>query len=399
MTPRAIVIVGTGHAGFRAAETLRREGWSGDLTLIGDEPQAPYDRTSVSKGLLFTEAAPASLGVVDADLRLGVRVTAIDRAARRLATSQGKISYEHLIIATGARPTSIAAIQALPGVHTLRRAGDALALRPYLRAGRSMLVIGGGLIGLEVAAGAARAGMAVIVLEAMPRLMSRVLPEPLAARLAASHAAAGVDIRTATRLASLVPSGGRLLASLDSGDNLLVDVVVVAIGVVPNTEIATAAGLVVANGIVVDAEFRTNDTAIAAIGDACTMHLPMFDTSLRCESQQLAEEQGRYVARRILGSQAPFTTVPWAWSDQYDMVVQVAGVPAAGSHVVQRDFDDEGLVTCHLTASGRLVGLTGYGRPRRIAQEIGAGRRLIARQANLVPDDLASPARPLRELV
>lgn len=399
MTPRSIVIVGTGHAGFCAAETLRREGWDGDLTLIGEEQQAPYDRTAVSKGLLFAAADPASLGTVDADVRLGERVLAINRAGRRLTTARGDIAFEHLIIATGARPRGLAAIEGLPGVHMLRRASDALGLRVQVKAGARMLVIGGGLIGLEVAAGAVRAGMAVTVIETMPRLMARVLPQPVAARLAAVHATAGVDIRTDTRLVSLARDGDGLMASLDGGEVLLVDVAVIAIGVVPNTELAEAAGLVVDDGIVVDAALRTSDSAIAAIGDVCRTQLTMFGTTFRCESQQLAEEQGRYVARRLLGSDAPFAAVPWAWSDQYDQVVQVAGMPAVGAQMMTRDFEDEGVVTCHLTAEGRLVGLTGFGKPQRIAQEIGAGRRLVARQAQLSADELASTARSLRAFV
>ncbi len=400
MVPGSIVIVGTGHAGLRAAEALRRRGWAGDLTLIGDEPRAPYDRTAVSKAMLFGGAAPVPLGDVAATLRQGSLVALIDRVTRQVTMSDGEtIGYDHLILATGARPRGLAAADGLPGVHMLRRAADAEALRTQLRPGARMLVVGGGLIGLEVAAGATRAGLDVTVIEMLPRLMSRVLPEAVAARLMAEHLDAGIDTRTGTALVALDRDGSALRVQLDTGDTLQVDLVVVAIGVVPNVELAAAAGLPVRDGICVDEGYHTIDPAISAVGDAARVDLPMFGTTLRCESQQLAEEQGRYAAGRILGDAAPFAAVPWAWSDQYDKVVQVAGVPAVASRIVLRDFDSEGLVACHLTDDGRLVAVTGFGTLQRIAQEVGAGRRLIARGARPPVEQFASTTTPLRALV
>jgi 3-phenylpropionate/trans-cinnamate dioxygenase ferredoxin reductase subunit len=399
MIPRSIVIVGTGHAGFRSAEALRRSGWDGGLTLVGDEPQAPYDRTAVSKAMLFGAAAPVSLGAVDAVIRQGTSVTSIDRAAQRVTTTDGEtLGYDHLILATGARPRGLAVAGDLPGVHLLRRASDAVALRSQLWPGARMLVVGGGLIGLEVASGATQAGLAVTVIEMLPRLMSRVLPEAVVARLVDEHRDAGIDIRTGTAMVALERDGARLRARLDTGDELSIDLVVVAIGVLPNVELAAAAGLLVADGICVDERFRTTDPAISAVGDAARVNLPMFGTSLRCESQQLAEEQGRYAARSILGDATAFAAVPWAWSDQYDKVVQVAGVPAVASRMVFRDFDSEGLIACHLADDGRLVAVTGFGQPQRIAQEVGAGRRLIARGARPPVEQFASTHTPLRAL-
>lgn len=399
MTPQSIVIVGTGHAGLRAAQTLRHQGWSGDLTLIGQEPLAPYDRTAVSKGMLFGRADPVWLDAVDADLRLGSLVTAVDRAARRVVTPTGDIGYDHLILATGAQPRRLALAAGLPHVYALRHARDAAALREEVRSGARMLVIGGGLIGLEVASGAVQAGVQVTVLEVLPRLMSRVLPEVVAARLCSEHRNAGVDVRTSTRLVSLELSGDQLLARLDSGDDLLVDVVVVAIGIVPDTDLAAAAGLRVGDGISVDDRLITSDLAISAVGDVASVTLSAMGPALRCESQQLAEEQGRYAARRILGEQQAFATVPWAWSDQYDKVVQIAGLPAMASQMVLRDFAGEGIVACHLSDDGHLVGASGFGLPQRIAQEVGAARRLIARCAQPSIEQLANPGAPLRALV
>ncbi len=398
MAPKSIVVVGSGHAGIRAAETLHREGWPGDVVLIGDETHRPYDRAAVSKGMLFADAEPICLTDADIDMRLGLRIAGIDRDGRRLHIADGtSIAYDHLILATGARPRLLGLGEAgLPGVHTLRRATDALALRPLLRRGARLVVIGGGLIGLEIAAGAKRAGLAVTVIETQPRLMTRVLPEPVSARLADEHRGAGVTIRTGESVAAIARSNECLAIQLGSGERLEADLVVVAIGVVPNIELAVDAGLPIANGLVVDAALLTVDPAISAIGDMANAMHPLFGTPIRFESQQIAEDHGRHVAHRLMGGEALFRGVPWSWSDQYDKVAQVAGVPALGTQLVQRHFDDEAIMCCHLDADGVLLGATAFGQPGRVAQEIGAARRLVARSARLDAAQLGNVGRPLR---
>ncbi|MCZ8105071.1 MAG: FAD-dependent oxidoreductase [Burkholderiales bacterium] len=399
MNAGRVVIVGAGHAGWRTAQTLRAGGWPGEITLIGEESGSPYDRTSVSKAILFQHAEPKPLGPTDFSYLPGQRVRHIDRAARQVIIGgTPPVGYDHLVLATGARPRHLGLGEcALRGVFSLRSATDAAALRRSLEPGARLVIVGGGLIGLEVAAGAVRAGLDVTVLEATPRIMARVLPEAISAALADEHSREGIRI-----LFNVAPvcisCDNDLAVTLSSGVKLVADIVLVAIGVTPNSELAVGAGLDVSNGVVVDATLATPDPTVSAIGDVAYAQHPLFGVPLRLESQQAAEEHGSYVARRLMGRGSDFRGVPWAWSDQYDKVVQIAGVPALASQVVLRDFEDEGLVACHLADDGRLLAATGFGNPKLIAQEIGSAKRLIARSISLEVGALSNPSRALRSL-
>lgn len=405
MSRQSVVVLGTGHAGVRAAESLRKAGWEGAITIIGEESGTPYQRPPVSKALLFAQdgGADLSLGVASfaelgIELLPGQQVEAIERESRRIVLIDGtRLAYDRLVLAPGSRPRRLELGGALPpNVFYLRSAGDARALRPQLRPGRRLVVVGGGLIGLEVAAGAASAGLDVTVLEAMPQLLSRVVPPPVAARVADMHQRHDVAIRTGVSIGGLVAETGGISVSLNDGLALHCDLVLVSAGAVPRTELAERAGLEVGNGILTDEGLLTSDPHIFGAGDACNFPHPLFGTRLRLESQQNAEDQGRYLGGRIMGNPAPFAAVPWFWSDQFENTLQIAGVPSLGSIGVVRPLPDGGACSFHLASTSQIVGAAAFGRPDLVSREIGVARRLIGKRASPAPEALANPAEDLR---
>jgi 3-phenylpropionate/trans-cinnamate dioxygenase ferredoxin reductase subunit len=403
MDALSVVIVGAGHAAARAAEGLRKGGWTGRIVVIGSEGVQPYERPPVSKSLLFSaDAAPRALwlsGAEGLDVEfVNGRALAIDRGERTVALRGGvQHRYTHLVLATGARPRQLARDSVtLERVFHLRTTDDAARLRPMLRRGAKLLVIGAGLIGLEVASGAAAAGLDVRVFEMAPRALGRAVPEAVAGDVLAAHAARGVDIRTGVAVSGVRDADDGVVVTCTDGSSDRFDLVLVAAGVTPRTELAAAAGLAVDNGVVTDATLATDDPHIFAVGDVANFPHALFGVRVRLESQQNADEQGRHVARRILGDATPFSAVPWFWSDQFDATLQVAGVPALGGTIVERPVEG-GRCSLHLDPTGRLVGAAAFGPAGAVGREIGAARRLIAQRA-VVPAEIAADARvDLRE--
>lgn len=336
-----IVIVGAGQAGVQTAESLRAGGYAGRITLLGDEPHGPYHRPPLSKAWLAGEMdgaqlvmrAPEMLARKQIELRTAVKVASIDRAAQQvLLADGGALPYSGLVLATGSTPRRLP----LPGgnaagVHALRSRedADAISARLALCAARQLpvLVIGGGFIGLEVAATARKKGLEVTVLEAAPRLLGRVLAPALSDWYAALHRGHGVKLVFDARIEALETAADGAVSGvrLTDGSLLPAGLVVVGIGVQANDGLAQAAGLECERGIVVDACCRTHDPAIVAAGDCTARRLP--DGSLiRLESVQNATEQGKSAAAALLGQPRPFTATPWFWSDQYDKKLQMAGL-------------------------------------------------------------------------
>ncbi|WP_306770204.1 NAD(P)/FAD-dependent oxidoreductase [Mycobacterium sp. KBS0706] len=399
-----MVIVGAGEAGARAATALREEGWDGPVTLVGGEVHPPYERPPLSKAALLAEAEPAATTVLDhdraaalgIDLILGTEVTAIDRAARAVALADGRtLPYSRLLLATGARPRRLT----LPGheqVLYLRRFDDALALRPLLRPGMRLAIIGGGFIGLELAAAAAARGCAVTLVEAQPRILMRGVPAEIAAVIADRHRAAGIDLRTGLGIDRIEP-GAVVLAD---GRRIAADAVIAGIGAVPETALAEAAGLPVDNGIAVDATLATADPAIFAAGDCAACAHPLYaGRRIRLEAWRNAQDQGALAARNMLGRGEAIAAVPWFWSDQYELTLQIAGLADEGRMTVARDLGDGAQLLFHLAADGRLVAASGVGPLGRIAREIRLAEMLIAQRAVPDPGALASPAVRLKTLL
>lgn len=398
-----VVVVGAGECGTHAAVALRERGFGGSITLIGREEVHAYERPPLSKASLAADDAelvhpwtPEQLEEAGISLRLGVEVTGIDRGARVVETADGPVPYDRLLLALGAHPRRLG----LEPVHYLRTHEDAAALRGLVAAGSRMLVIGGGFIGLEIAAAARERGMEVVVVESAERVLSRIVPAVIAERVVALHAEHGVAIRTGTTVASLdADEGGRTRATLSGGETLLVDSVVAGVGAEPSTEIASAAGLLVEDGIVVDEWLRTSDPRVWAAGDCATFPDARSGQRVRVESWRNAHDQAVTVAASMTGGEDAHAAVPWFWSDQYDQMLQTAGLPGTGEREVLREREDGSLMHFGLDAQGRLVDATSLGRGPVVAKDIRVAERLIA--AGVVPDPgaLADPGVALRSLL
>jgi NADPH-dependent 2,4-dienoyl-CoA reductase/sulfur reductase-like enzyme len=375
-----IVVVGASAAGLAAAETLRREGYTGTITLVGDEPHAPYDRPPLSKQVLAAEwepdrialRTPADLTAHDLDLRLGIAATALDLAAQEVWLSDGaQVSYDGLIIATGVRPRRLPG----EGAHVLRTLDDALTLRERLGPGRKLVVVGAGFLGAEAAAVARRLGAHVTLLEPAPVPMAHAIGAQVGQLLAQAHVDHGVDLRTGISVTEVTDEGVRL----GSGEEIEADEVLVAIGSLPNTEWLADSGLSVGDGVVCD-EYCEAAKNVYAAGDVARWYNPLFETSMRIEHRTNAAEQGMAAARNLLDSEArkAFSPVPYFWSDQYDMKIQAYGYLRGHDEVavVEGDLAERRFVAAYRTGD-RLTGALAVGMPpkaiRGWRQSVAAG--------------------------
>ncbi len=405
---RPMVIVGAGHVGGRAAQALREFGWGGEVLLIGSEVHLPYERPPLSKALLTGERDAASCALRPKEAYETDRIThivepavSIDGAAREVHLAGGQqIAYQALLLATGGhlRRLSIPGA-ALPGVLGLRTLDDAAALAPRLTPGAKSVVVGGGFIGLEVAAAARRRGCEVVVVEGADRLMGRAVPAAIGAEVLTLHRARGVEVRlqVAPREIALL-ADGRLGVALDDGSELIATTVVVGIGIEPATELARAAGLRVERGIVVNAELATSQPGILAAGDVAEFPSALSGQPIRQESWHNAETQGRTAARNMLGGHESHAALPWLWSDQYEHVVQVGGEPALGSASVIRSFGTS-RIHFHLDAEGSLVGVSGFGEIPAMAREFKLARMLVERRLRPRAADLCDTGVTLKSLL
>ncbi|WPC67189.1 FAD-dependent oxidoreductase [Rhodoferax ferrireducens] len=365
-----IVIIGAGQAGVQTAEALRAGGFAGAITLLGDEPHGPYHRPPLSKAWLAGDIgaeqlvmrAPEALARKNIALRTGVTVSAIDRAARQVKLADGSaLSYSGLVLATGSTPRRLP----LPGgdaqgVLALRSRMDASAIAERMamciEQQLPVVVIGGGFIGLEVAATARKKGLSVIVLEAAPRLLGRVLAPLLSDWYAQLHRSHGVNLVLGAQITALEADRQGTVSGVRMADGTLVPagLVVVGIGVSANEQLARDAGLACECGIVVDACGRTSDPVIMAAGDCTARRLP-DGSLLRLESVQNATEQGKSVAAALLGQERPFTATPWFWSDQYDKKLQMAGLSGGADQWAVRGDMDSGRFSVYHLRAGQLL--------------------------------------------
>ena len=337
------VIVGGGLAGAKAAETLRAEGFTGEVVLFGDEPEVPYERPPLSKGYLLGKAARDSAFVHPAewyaersiDLRLGVPVAAIERAAHTVIFEGGTQGYDKLLLATGAAPRRLDIPgEALEGVRYLRKLPDSDALREAFTGGRRVVIVGAGWIGLETAAAARIAGCQVTVIEPQPAPLYYAIGPELGAVFTALHEAHGVEFRFGETAAEFHGDAANRLGSVltSSGTVLPADVVIVAIGAGPNDGLARGAGLEISNGVVTDAALRTSDPDIYAAGDVACTYLPLLGSNVRVEHWSNALNGGPAAARSMLGQQVSYDRVPYFYTDQYDLGMECSGLPSPGSY-------------------------------------------------------------------
>ncbi|MDV9172677.1 FAD-dependent oxidoreductase [Streptomyces sp. W16] len=377
-----IVVVGASAAGLAAAETLRREGYTGTLTLVGEESHLPYDRPPLSKQVLAAEwepdrvalRTPADLAGLDLDLRLGVAATALDLAAQEVWLSDGaQVSYDGLIIATGVRPRRLPG----EGAHVLRTLDDALTLRERLGPGQRLVVVGAGFLGAEAAAVAWRLGAQVTLLEPASVPLAHAVGEQVGQVLAQAHMDHGVNLRTGVSVTEVTDEGVRL----GDGEEIEADEVLVAIGSLPNTAWLADSGLPVGDGVVCD-EYCEAARNVYAAGDVARWYNPLFGTSMRIEHRTNAAEQGMAAARNLLNSHArkAFAPVPYFWSDQYDMKIQAHGHLRGHDEaaVVDGDLDERRFVAAYRTGD-RLTGALAVGMPPKA---IRAWRQAIAAGAS-----------------
>jgi 3-phenylpropionate/trans-cinnamate dioxygenase ferredoxin reductase subunit len=405
-----MVIVGAGECGVRAAQALREEGFAGSVTLVGEEPHLPYERPPLSKDTLTDAASPLprtiraqeALAAADIECVTSTRAEAIDREARVVTLGDGRtLPYDRLLLATGAVPRRLPMGGAGgPRVACLRTYDDALAIRAHLDRGCRLAVLGGGFIGLELAASARKRGAAVTVIEAQPRILMRGVPAEIAAVVAERHLAEGVELLCGDGVAAIEPAADTVTITLASGRAVVADLLVVGIGAVPVTALAEAAGLAIDNGIAVDETLTTSDPDILAAGDCCSFPLPVYGgRRVRLESWRNAQDQGSLAARNMLGAGEPITAVPWFWSDQYDLTLQVAGLAEGAPTTVRRDLETGGFVLFHLDPSGRLLAASGIGPGGSVARDVRVAEMMIARRAVPDPQKLAAVHIRLKSLL
>ena len=406
-----ILIVGAGQAGAELAFALRQTGSTARIVIVGDEPFAPYQRPPLSKSYLAGKVDLAALYVkpkeaydtANIELRTAVRAEHVDRSAKVVRLSDGStILYDKLVFATGGRPRPLQAkglddAARLGNLHYLRTVGDVDRIHRQFQPGFRMVLIGGGYVGLEVAAAAREHGMHVTVLEAMPRVLARVTVPEISAFYERVHREAGVEIRTSAVVSSVVTdeSGDAVTAIVCSdGSTTPADVVVVGIGLLPNTELAERSGLEVKDGIVVDELTRTADPDVLAIGD-CTRHPNvMYGRHVRLESVPNALEQARTAAATLCGQHRPHHAVPWFWSDQFDLKLQMVGLADGHDRLVLRGSTSTRSFSAFYMKEGRVIAADAVNRP----QDFMIAKRLVAQQSMVDPSRLADESQPLKTL-
>lgn len=400
-----VVILGAGHAGGTAAALLRQYGHEGPITLVGEEPIPPYQRPPLSKAWLKGEADADSLALKPLefyaehgiDFRPGVKAVQLKRSDRTVVLSGGStLAYDVLIIATGARPIALPIPGAdLAGVMFLRTAADAEQLKAAVGPGKRLAVVGGGYIGLEVAASGRALGAEVTVLEREPRLLARVACPELSTFFREYHEKHGVTFELGCSVTGFEGEDGRVTGvTLADGRTIACDAAVVGVGAAPNDEIAADAGLETARGVVVDLDARTSDPAVFAIGDVAHRPMPIYDRMFRMESVPNALEQAKQAAAAITGRPRPPGECPWQWSDQYDLKLQIAGYPFDADQIVVRgDPATAKFAVFHLKGS-QVQAVEAINAP----PEFMMGKQLIANRKPVDPARLADPTISMKEV-
>lgn len=401
-----LIIVGAGQAAAQLIASLRADGFEGPVTLVGEEAYPPYQRPPLSKAFLKGEIgldrvilkADSFYEEAGVELRLGRRAVAIDRDRRMLRLDSGeRLGFDRLVLATGSRVRRLSCPgHDLSNIFYLRGIDDVEAIRPHLVAGARLAVIGAGYIGLEVAAVARGLGLEVTVLEAAPRVMMRVTAPQMSSFFEAVHREAGVRIACGTMVEAIEGAGRAEAVRLADGRRVEADVIIVGIGIVPAcVALAEAAGLACDNGIAVDALTRTSDPRILAIGD-CTSHPSLlYGHRVRLESVQNAIGQAKTAAAHLLGRDQPYDEVPWFWSDQYALKLQIAGLNAGYDRVVLRGDPATRAFAAFYLSGGVLIAVDAVNRP----PDYMLGRKAIGERARPDPERLADPDIPLKDIL
>ena len=403
MSNEAVIIVGAGHAGAELAHSLRKEGFEGRVVLVCDEPHVPYQKPPLSKDflkgdgasplLLKAEALYEKLGI---ELLLGRRVTDIDREAKAVRLDDGtRLDYGHLALATGARNRR-PPVPGLddPAVMELRGLDHCRAILARAPGLEHVAVVGAGFIGLEIAAFLREKGKAVEVIELAGRVMARAVSEPVSAWFLALHRGMGTVVHLNTGVTAIAHEAGGARVELSDGGSLAAGAILLAAGVVPNVELAEAAGLEIGDGIVVDEMLLTSDPSISALGDCASFPCVHGERRVRLESVQNANDQARSIARRLTGNPAPYTNLPWFWSHQGPARLQIAGLSTGYEETVLRGDPSADKFSVFLYRKGRLIAVESVNAP---ADHL-AARRLLDKGITVPPDVAADPDADLKAL-
>ncbi|NQY39271.1 MAG: FAD-dependent oxidoreductase [Henriciella sp.] len=400
-----VVIIGGGQAAAQACASLRLFGFTGSITLIGEEAALPYQRPPLSKAYMKGELAEERLYFKPAawyedqniDTVLSVRATKIDRSAQIVELEHGgSVPYDALIIATGSRPRALPVEGAdLDDVFDLRDLADVERIRPQIISGHKMVIVGGGYIGLEAAAVARQMGLDVTVLEMEERVLARVTSPIMSQFFTDEHTRQGADIRTGARLASLKGADSKVTqAVLADGTELNADIVLVGIGILPNVELAEEAGIACSNGILTDQDARTNDPRVFAAGDCAARPLVHYGRKGRLESVHNAIEQGKLSAAAIMGKPRPTEDCPWFWSDQYDLKLQIAGLSQGYDETVVRGDPEDRKFAVFYLQNGKLIAVDAVNSP----PEFLASKKMIITGARLAPETLRDTSKSMKEI-
>jgi 3-phenylpropionate/trans-cinnamate dioxygenase ferredoxin reductase subunit len=404
VSKQKVAIAGAGHAAGQVVATLRQKKFDGTVMLIGEEPWLPYQRPPLSKKFLAGELDAERLHFkpenfyddAGIEVRLDTRIDTVDRGSRTLQTAAGdKLSFDKLVIATGARPRllDVPGVE-LEGIHYLRTIADVTAIRSQLSEGTRLSIVGAGYIGLEVAAVASQMGAVVTVIEMEDRVMSRVVSPAVSEFYQKEHLSHGVRLVLSTGVTGFGGYRQVNAVKLSSGDEIAADLVVIGIGIVPNTELASGAGLDIDNGIVVDDHCRTSDPDIFAVGD-CTLHPnDILGYRLRLESVHNAVEQAKTAASNICGEDSRYAQVPWFWSDQYDLKLQIAGLSQGYDQSIVRGDPDSRSFSCLYLRDGQLIAVDAVNSPKDFMQS----KVLIAAHAVVDPALLADTDLELKNM-
>lgn len=400
-----VVIAGAGHAAGQVVASLRQKKFTGRIVLLGEESWLPYQRPPLSKKFLAGELSAERLYFKpksfyddpDIEIHLGTRITAIDCNNRSVTADDGnEFTYDKLVLALGSRPRPLPLPGAdLAGIHYLRGIDDVLSIQSEIQEGRRLVIVGAGYIGLEVAAVTTQLGLEVTVVEMEDRVMSRVVSPQLSEFYQREHLAHGVTLKLSTGTSGFSGDGKLEYVLLDNGAKLPADLAIIGVGIVPNVELASAAGLATENGIVVDDHCQTSDPNIFAVGD-CTLHPnKVLGRRLRLESVHNALEQAKTAASNICGEDASYAQVPWFWSDQYDLKLQIAGLSQGYDEVVLRGDPQTRSFSCLYLRDGQLIAVDAVNRPKDFMQS----KALIANHARIESQKLANMDIALKDMV
>jgi 3-phenylpropionate/trans-cinnamate dioxygenase ferredoxin reductase component len=399
-----IVIIGAGMAGARACINLRANDYQGEIVLIGEESLLPYDRPPLSKSSILEEGEPEPVWLMDETIaselkvtvRKGVEAKAINPQVKTISLSDGSTqAYSKLLLATGAKPRKLS----FPGGEhalTLRNHEDTLELRKRFQPGKNIVIIGGGFIGLELASSAAKRGCNVTLVEAQPRILMRGVPEPIAKIIHDEHVKHGVTMLMGTGLSHLTADA----VHLADGRVIPADSIIAGIGAAPDVKLAAEAGLAIENGIACNEYMQTSNADIYAAGDCASyINQKLGNRRMRLEAWRSAQEQAATAAENMLGGSKVHNAIPWFWSDQYDLGLQIAGMADMGPNTVSRKTDDQTLVLFHLADDGTLMGASGIGPGTAIGRDIKMAEMMMAKNMKPATALLADPAHPLKSIL